>query len=231
MDAPIRWSDGALELLDQTRLPVEQRWIRCESPEDVAGAIRRLAVRGAPLSGRAAAYGVALGMRTAAADESAHARFAAVAPVLDSSRPTAANLAWALERARELVDQRDGAPARELADPLLQLADRLASEQREADGRMAELGARLLHPGDRVLTHCNTGALATGGLGTAGGVLAAAWDAGRLAEVWVDETRPLLQGARLTAWELGGGRVPVTLVAGARGGALLTPALVGRAGG
>ena len=145
MDGPIRWSDGALELLDQTRLPVEQRWIRCESPEDVAGAIRRLAVRGAPLIGLAAAYGVALGMRTAAADESAHARFAAVAPVLDSSRPTAANLAWALERARELVEQRDGATARELADPLLQLADRLASEQREADGRMAELGARLLH--------------------------------------------------------------------------------------
>src|SRR5438046_898217 len=129
-----------------------------------AGAIRRRAVRGAPLIGLAAAYGAVLGMRSAGEPDGAAARFEGVARVLASSRPTAANLGWALDRGREVVAGRPGATPREAAPALLELAHRLAEEQRAADTRMAELGAALLEPGDRVLTHCNTGGLATGGI-------------------------------------------------------------------
>ncbi len=229
MDPPLRWTAHALELLDQTRLPAEEAWIRCETAEDVAAAIRRLAIRGAPLIGLAAAYGVVLGMRSAADGDSAASRFGAVADVLGSSRPTAANLGWALARAREVVEGEPDGPAAELSGALLDLADRLAEEQRAADSRMAELGASLLEPGDRVLTHCNTGALATGGIGTAGGILATAWDAGRLGEVWVDETRPLLQGARLTAWELERQGIPFRLVTDGSAGILMARGMVDRA--
>jgi len=229
MVSPIRWSDGALELLDQTRLPAEEVWLRCESDEDVAAAIRRLAVRGAPAIGLAAAYGAALGMRSGGdGDADPRVRFERVATELASTRPTAANLRWALDRAREVVVERAGDGSDAVAAALVELADELAAGQREADRRMAELGAALLEPGDRVLTHCNTGPLATGGLGTAGGVLAAAWDAGHLSQVWVGETRPLLQGARLTAWELGRAGIPFRLVTDASVGALMTRALVDR---
>ncbi|MBV9213756.1 MAG: S-methyl-5-thioribose-1-phosphate isomerase [Actinobacteria bacterium] len=228
MDAPLRWAGDALELLDQTRLPAEEVWIRCESAEDVADAIRRLAVRGAPLIGIAGAYGAALGMRAATEGEPAAARFDAVARLLAASRPTAANLGWALERAREVAGREPDKPARDLAEPLVDLAEKLAADQRAADERMAKLGAQLLEPGDRVLTHCNTGALATGALGTAGGILAEAWSAGRLAQVWVDETRPLLQGARLTAWELARAGIPFRLLTDASAGIVMARGLVDR---
>jgi len=228
MEPPLRWVDNGLELLDQTRLPDGTTWIRCESAEEVAGAIRRLAVRGAPLIGLAAAYGAVLGMRSAGEPDDAAARFEQVARLLAGSRPTAANLGWALDRGREVVAGRPGATPREAAPALLELAHRLAEERREVDTRMAELGAALLEPGDRVLTHCNTGGLATGGIGTAGGVLTTAWKAGRLAQVWVDETRPLLQGSRLTAWELGQAGVPFRLVTDGSAGALMSRGLVDR---
>src|SRR3954449_2800265 len=161
-------------MLDQTALPAEERWLRCVSAAEVADAIRRLAVRGAPAIGLAAAYGVALeDDREAAAD------------LLGATRPTAVNLRWALDRALA-------------ADDPLEFAHSLAAAQLDQDEAIARHGAPLIVPGSRVLTHCNTGALATGGAGTALGVVMAA----RPAHVWVDETRPLLQGARLTAWEL-----------------------------
>jgi methylthioribose-1-phosphate isomerase len=209
---PIRWNDGSLRLLDQRRLPDEEAWLECRTPEDVAGAIRSLAVRGAPAIGIAAAYGLALG--------AARGRpFDEVAALLAGTRPTAANLGWAIGRAREAGDD----PA-----ALVALADRLAAEQLDSDTRMGELGAALLEPGDRVLTHCNAGALATGARGTAGAVLTTAWDAGRLAQVWVDETRPLLQGARLTAWELARAGVPYRVVPDAGAGGLFGRGLVDR---
>jgi methylthioribose-1-phosphate isomerase len=200
----MRWEDGALLLLDQRALPGEELWIRCERPEQVADAIRTLAVRGAPAIGIAAAYGMAL------ADDPASA-----AELLRSTRPTAVNLAWAVDQALAAGDR-------------LELARRIHRDQHDADRRLAELGAERFADGDRALTHCNAGALATAGYGTAGGVLRAAWERGRLAQVWVDETRPLLQGARLTAWELERAGIPYRVVADSAAGGLMARGLVDR---
>ena len=205
--APLRFSDGALLILDQRALPEREEWLRCERPSEVAEAIRTLAVRGAPAIGLAAAYGLAL-----AGDD-----FEAAASELAGTRPTAVNLGWAIERAREAG-----------AGGALELARRLEAEQEAADRRIAELGSARFAEGDRALTHCNTGPLATGGYGTAGGVLRAAWDAGRLAQVWVSETRPLLQGARLTAWELEREGIPFQVVTDGSAGALMARGQVDR---
>jgi methylthioribose-1-phosphate isomerase len=197
MSEPLRWDGDALLLLDQRRLPAEEVWLRCETPAAVADAIRTLAVRGAPAIGLAAAYGMALaGDRGTAAE------------LLRSARPTAVNLAWAVERSLAA------------SDPLA-LAERLHGEQLDADRALSDLGAELFPERARALTHCNAGALATGGYGTAGGVLSAAWDRGKLAHVWVGETRPLLQGARLTAWELGGAGIPHRVVTDSSAGGLM----------
>jgi methylthioribose-1-phosphate isomerase len=206
--APLRWEGGALLLLDQRRLPAQEAWLRCETPEEVADCIRTLAVRGAPAIGLAAAYGVALA-RAGGGDVEA------AAELLRGARPTAVNLSWAVDRALSA------------ADPL-GFAQRLHEEQRAADRRLSELGAERFAKGDRALTHCNTGPLATGGFGTAGGVLRAAWERDRLAQVWVDETRPLLQGARLTAWELGRAGIPFKVVADSAAGGLMARGLVDR---
>jgi methylthioribose-1-phosphate isomerase len=203
---PLRFDGGALHVLDQRALPGEERWIRCETVEQVADCIRTLAVRGAPAIGLAAAYGLAL-----APPEERHA----AAELLRSTRPTAVNLAWALEQCRDATD-------------VSGVARRLHREQDEADRRLAALGAELFGEGTRALTHCNAGALATGGYGTACGVLRAAWEDGRLAEVWVDETRPLLQGARLTAWELRKAGIPHRVVADAAAGSLMARGEVDR---
>ena len=201
---PLRFHGGALLVLDQRALPGEERWLRCESVERVAEAIRSMAVRGAPAIGLAAAYGMAL----------AHDRERAAA-LLRATRPTAVNLAWAVERCLQ-------------ADDPLEEARRLHRDQEAADRTLAELGAERFARGDRALTHCNAGALATGGYGTAGGILREAWEQGRLTEVWVDETRPLLQGARLTAWELGRAGIPFRVVADSAAGGLMSRGLVDR---
>ena len=185
-------------------MPVEEEWLRCETPEEVAEAIRTLAVRGAPAIGLAAAYGMALADDRDAAHE-----------LLAGTRPTAVNLRWALDRARTAGDP-------------LEFARQLEREQEQADRRIAELGAELFEPGTRALTHCNTGPLATGGYGTAGGVLRAAHAAGRLELAWVTETRPLLQGARLTTWELRREGIPHRLVTDSSVGALMARELVDR---
>jgi methylthioribose-1-phosphate isomerase len=209
--APLRFQDGALLILDQRALPGEERWLRCERPSEVAEAIRTLAVRGAPAIGLAAAYGLAL-----AADG-----FDAAAAELGGARPTAANLGWAVARARE-------AHAAGGREAVLELAGRLEREQEAADRKLAEAGARRFAEGDRALTHCNAGPLATGGYGTAGGVLREAWAAGRLARVWVCETRPLLQGARLTAWELEREGIPFQVVTDGSAGTLMARGVVDR---
>jgi methylthioribose-1-phosphate isomerase len=228
MLSPVRFADRALHLLDQTRLPAEEHWLTCTTAEEVAGAIRRLAVRGAPAIGVAAAYGLALGMRAAAPGEPPLERFELDAELLGATRPTAVNLRWAIDRARRVAERHAGDGADAVAAALEDAAQAIAAEQLDADRRMAELGAELVEPGDRVLTHCNTGALATGGTGTAGGVIAKAWEEGRLEQVWVDETRPLLQGARLTAWELSRAGIPFRLVTDGSVGALMARGLVDR---
>jgi methylthioribose-1-phosphate isomerase len=209
---PLRFEQGALLVLDQRRLPAKEEWLRCERPADVAEAIRTLAVRGAPAIGLAAAYGMAL---------AGPGELDSAAELLGSTRPTAVNLAWAIARAR--VAGAHGGPA-----AVLDLARRLEADQERADRRLAELGAARFEPGDRALTHCNTGPLATGGYGTAAGVLRAAWEQGRLERVWVDETRPLLQGARLTAWELEREGIPYRIVTDSSAGALMARGLVDR---
>jgi methylthioribose-1-phosphate isomerase len=221
--SPLRWADGALELLDQTRLPDEEVWLHCERPEQVAEAIRRLAVRGAPAIGVAAAYGLALGLRDAGPDPAA--RLEEVAGLLGSTRPTAVNLRWAIERGGEALAQAlsDG---RDPGDALVERAHEMARDEEAADRRMAANAAALFARGSRVYTHCNTGGLATGGSGTAVGAIEEAWRSGLVGEVWVGETRPLLQGSRLTAWELGQAGVPFRVVTDSSAAALMARVLV-----
>jgi len=204
----------ALRLLDQTRLPHETVYVTCNTAEDVAQAIRGLQVRGAPAIGVAAAYGLVLATRTAPADAAEFAQHVErAAEDLRRTRPTAVNLQWALDRmlARaRAVAQRDGTEAARSA--LEQLAHTLAEEDVAANRRMGAFGLDLVPDGANVLTHCNAGALATVDYGTALGVVRAAHEAGRHIHVYVDETRPFLQGARLTAWELQQLGVPMTLI-------------------
>ena len=203
-------------MLDQRLLPEREEWLRCETPVEVASAISEMAVRGAPAIGLAAAYGLALAAGEAArCAEEATIHVDEAARVLGAARPTASNLAWALERGRnEFEAGRD----------LLDFARNLEREQMEADRALSELGAERFEAGDRALTHCNTGPLATGGYGTALGVLRAA-DVGH---VWVNETRPLLQGARLTAWELERYGIPYKVIADSAAGSLMAGGEVDR---
>jgi methylthioribose-1-phosphate isomerase len=188
----VRLEAGAVVLLDQRRLPDEEVELRCGSAAEVAAAIRALAVRGAPALGIAAAYGYALAAERGEDLDEAYA-------VLAAARPTAVNLVWALEQLRE--------------DPSPERARALHEDEVERCRRMASHAAALFGPGTRALTHCNAGGLATGGYGSAVGALRTAWEEGLLAHVWVDETRPLLQGARLTAWELEAVGIPHAVIA------------------
>jgi methylthioribose-1-phosphate isomerase len=222
--SPILWEDDELLLLDQTVLPAREEWLHCRRPEDVAAAIRRLAVRGAPAIGVAAAFGLVLSIDPAERDgEAAAAGVAAASRLLLSTRPTAVNLRWALDRGTEVAAaaRTRGAGAVELRATLLEWARRLRERDIEANLRLGEHGKTLFESGSRVLTHCNTGSLATAGFGTALGVIQSAWSDGRVANVWVDETRPLLQGARLTAWELSRLGIPFRLVTDSSAGALM----------
>ncbi|HOF86598.1 MAG TPA: S-methyl-5-thioribose-1-phosphate isomerase [Armatimonadota bacterium] len=205
---PVRWEDDGLRILDQRRLPRDEYYLACRRPDAVAEAIRTLAVRGAPLIGITAAYGMALAAREAESRE----RLLACAELLAATRPTAVNLFWALDRQRAVVAAHPDAAPGALAPLLLEEARAIHAEDAAACLAMAAAGAALCPAGARVLTHCNTGALATGGIGTALGVIRAARAAGRLGMVWVDETRPLLQGARLTAWEFARDDIPHRLL-------------------
>jgi methylthioribose-1-phosphate isomerase len=196
----VRLEDDAVVLLDQRRLPGEEVELRCSSPADLAEAIRSLAIRGAPAIGVAAAYGYALAATNGDDLERAY-------DTLVSSRPTAANLAWALAEMRD--------------DPTAERARALHEAEVDRCLRMAEHALELFPVGSRVLTHCNTGGLATGGYGTALGAIRAAFERGLVEHVWVDETRPLLQGSRLTAWELDALGIPFAIVADGAAAALM----------
>jgi methylthioribose-1-phosphate isomerase len=226
--SPLRWEGPGLRLLDQTRLPAEERWIDCEDPECVADAIRRLAVRGAPAIGVAAAFGLVLGLRTVTEPGDLAPRFAEVSHLLGSTRPTAVNLHWALERGREVFERHRAEGPRAATAAVLAWAQALHSDDVRCNQAIGEHGAALFAQGDRVLTHCNTGGLATAGYGTALGVITSAWNSGRLSQVWVDETRPLLQGARLTTWELQRLGIPFHLLPDSNAGVLLARGLVER---
>jgi methylthioribose-1-phosphate isomerase len=206
---------GRLSILEQTRLPNDEQYIELSTLTDVVSAIHRLAVRGAPAIGCAAAYGVVVGLRDVLDAPLAEfdARLEVVARALIAARPTAVNLAWAVRRvkARAARERAGSASSRELVRVLLEEARAIESEDAAQCLAMGRHGAALLGPGARVLTHCNAGALATAGIGTALAPIYVAHFAGRGVSVHADETRPLLQGARITTWELARAGVPVTL--------------------
>jgi methylthioribose-1-phosphate isomerase len=214
MIAPVRWQEGRLILIDQTRLPTEEVERTCGSWPEVAHAIRSLVVRGAPAIGVAAAFGVVLAARASgAADHSALlADLEDAIKGLAATRPTAVNLFWALDRMRRTALASPDLPVAALGDRLLAEAQAILAEDLAANRAMGAHGAALVPEGARVLTHCNAGALATAGYGTAVGVIRAAHERGRLALVWVDETRPVMQGSRLTAWELAKEGIPHRLI-------------------
>ena len=215
MITPVRWEDGRLVLLDQTKLPTEEVERACASWPEAAEAIRTLVVRGAPAIGVAAAFGVVLAARASGATN--HAALLAdleeAIKGLAATRPTAVNLFWALDRMRRLVVASADLPPARLRDRLLEEAQVILSEDLAANRAMGAHGAALVPDGARLLTHCNAGALATAGYGTALGVIRAAHERGKLALVWVDETRPVMQGSRLTAWELAKEGIPYRLIA------------------
>ncbi len=225
--SPIRWH-GGLKLLDQTRLPTEEVWLDCATPEDVAGAIYRLSVRGAPAIGVSAAYGLVVGLETRREGQCLNDRFTEVAEYLGKTRPTAVNLRWAIDIGREEFARSEGLDDAERIALLLEWAKSVHADDIASCRRIGDFGAELFSVDDRVLTHCNTGALATGGYGTALGVVQSAFDRGKISQVWVDETRPLLQGARLTAWELGRLGIPYKLVTDSSVGSLMSRGLVDR---
>ena len=195
--SPLRWTGDALFLLDQRLLPQEERWLECRDAVAVATAIRDMIVRGAPAIGVAAAFGIALAARRG--DD-----LGSAAAMLKDSRPTAVNLAWAVDR----MMRASGRGPQELAAE----AERILSEDIESNRKIGRFGAELLGADVTLLTHCNAGALATGGYGTALGVVRAAVEMGKKVAVFADETRPYLQGARLTAWELHQEGIDVTLI-------------------
>jgi len=220
----LRWRDDALELLDQRILPERQLYLRFDSAQAVADGIRDMVVRGAPAIGCTAAYGVALeARRLARGSEEAFAQGLARAfAVLAASRPTAVNLAWALERMKKKLESVQSQDPRARAGSLLEEAHAITREDVHLNREMGRCGAALLRDGARILTHCNAGALATAGHGTALGVIRSAVDTGKQIQVFADETRPFLQGARLTAWELQQDGIPVTLIADNAAGFLMS---------
>lgn len=218
---PMRWigthQTGHLSMLDQRLLPGAQTWYNYTTAREVADSIRDMIVRGAPAIGIAAAYGVALGLRTFFANNpdasptQAQPEVQRLVDLLAKTRPTAVNLFWALERCQQAAATFSGS-SQELVAFMFQEAENIADEDRQNNLRMGQFGADLLPDNVKILTHCNTGGLATGGYGTALGIIRACHTAGKLAHVWVDETRPYLQGARLTAWECVQENIPATLI-------------------
>lgn len=219
----IRVTRGKIALLDQRRLPAEVTYVECPDWESVASAIKEMVVRGAPAIGAAAAYGMAL-----AAASLTHLDFSRLmvglteaAHGLKTTRPTAVNLAWAVERMLNVARTQAGQEPQQVADILWAEAERIAAEDIAVNKQIGAYGAELLPQEVRILTHCNAGALATVGYGTALGVIRSAVASGKKVAVFADETRPYLQGARLTAWELLRDNIPVTLIADNMAGYLM----------
>jgi len=207
----IQWRDGALMLLDQRRLPLEEIYLTCRDVTAVATAIQDMVVRGAPAIGISAAYGVVLAAQQRYQQSTGEwqTNIDQDLTLLSQARPTAVNLFWAIERMRDVIRHVTGNPV----NRLLEAAQAIHHEDIKANRRMGELGAELIESPCNVLTHCNAGALATGGYGTALGVIRAAFAMQKIKQVYADETRPWLQGARLTAWELQRDNIPATLLA------------------
>lgn len=208
------WEDGAVVMIDQNALPQEERYLRCHRHEEVVAAIKDLTIRGAPAIGVAAAMGIALGMRNVSplSRENLTPAFREICTQFAGTRPTARNLFWAIERMKKRFEDTLLSSPATVVQALTEEAIRICEEDIAINKRMSVQGRSLFQDGDNVLTHCNAGALATAGYGTALGVIRAACEEGKKIHVYVDETRPVLQGARLTAWELMKENIPTTLI-------------------
>lgn len=218
----LEWDGKTLKLIDQTLLPLTQEYVECADYRCVARAIRQMKVRGAPAIGAAAAFGLVLAAKEAASQPAGFAEtMEKAAAELRSTRPTAVNLFWAINRMQGRAASLAGEDPADIAAGLEAEAIAIYLEDQEMNRRIGEFGQRLVPQRARILTHCNAGALATTGFGTALGVIRAAHNAGKDIQVWADETRPLLQGARLTAWELMQDGIPVTLIADNMAGYLM----------
>ena len=210
----VEYVDGIVRMIDQTRLPVEKVFIDCKTIDDVANAIKTMIIRGAPAIGVSAAMGVSLAAEMIQADnfEKFYTQLEDKCLNLAQSRPTAVNLAWAIERMKSVARESKSLSISELKKRLKQESIDICKEDIESNMAMGSFGQTLINDGSTVLTHCNAGALATAGFGTALGVIRAAVNAGKKIEVLADETRPFLQGARLTVWELMEDNIPVKLI-------------------
>ncbi len=210
----LEWTDAGVRFIDQTKLPTEEVFVTCTTYQEVADAIRTMIVRGAPAIGVAAAMGIALGVKGIKADNVAELRnqFGHICRLMGETRPTAVNLFWAIRRMQRRFEELSGRPLAEIRQRLIDEARLMHQEDIEANREMGRNGAVLLPSSGSILTHCNAGALATAGYGTALGVIRAAVESGKQLHVYADETRPFLQGSRLTAWELMKDGIPTTLI-------------------
>jgi methylthioribose-1-phosphate isomerase len=219
----VEWTDEGVRFIDQTRLPTEEVYVTCRDYQQVAEAIRTMVVRGAPALGVTAAMGVALGMRDSKAKNTAELKkdFEEIARVIAATRPTAVNLFWGIERMRRKLDSLTAQSVAEVKKALIAEAQQMHAEDIAANMAMGQHGATLMPASGGVLTHCNAGALATCGYGTALGVIRAAVADGKKLNVFADETRPFLQGSRLTAWELKKDGIPTTVISDNMAGAVM----------
>jgi len=210
----IEWREGRVRILDQRKLPQEVRYLDCRNASSVAQAIRTMAIRGAPAIGVAAAMGIALAAKRIRSNqpEIFQKSLEKVCDEMSQTRPTAVNLFWALDRMKRVLNLIHADGVEKTRGRLVEEALQIFKEDVEINKKIGENGKGLIHSGDGILTHCNAGALATGGFGTALGVIYAARDEGKQFQVFVDETRPMLQGCRLTAWELVQEKIPATLI-------------------
>ncbi len=222
----VEWTPAGVVMIDQTRLPRQEVYVTCRTYQEVAEAIRTMVIRGAPAIGVAAAMGVALGMQRAPAAKRDE-YFAQVCDTLARTRPTAVNLFWALDRMKRLYASLRGRSVQEIQEALADEARRMKLEDIAINEAIGRHGAALVPDGKTVLTHCNAGALATAGYGTALGVIRAAVAAGKRVDVFADETRPFLQGARLTVWELQQDGIPATLITDSMAGHFLKSGRIG----
>jgi len=219
----LEWTNDGVRFIDQTKLPTEETYVTCRTYQEVADAIRNMIVRGAPAIGVAAAMGIALGVRDtdAASVSDLERQFERICTAITATRPTAVNLFWAARRMRQTLASVANLPVAQVKESLIAEAKRMHAEDIAANEAMGRHGATLMPASGGVLTHCNAGALATCGYGTALGVIRAAVEAGKQIHVFADETRPFLQGARLTAWELVKDCIPTTLISDNMAGAMM----------
>jgi methylthioribose-1-phosphate isomerase len=225
----LEWTDSGVRFIDQTKLPAEESYVTCTTYEQVAEAIRTMVVRGAPAIGVAAAMGIALGLKNSKAENVGELKqeFDQICDVLGKTRPTAVNLFWAIRRMREKFELLRVRPLPQIGKALIEEAQRMHAEDIAANQAMGRFGATLMPANGGVLTHCNAGALATCGYGTALGVIRAAIEQGKKIHVYADETRPFLQGSRLTAWELMKDGIPTTVISDNMAGAMMKQGKIG----